>query len=200
MTIQNSRIYTIRIFVGALFAIILASGSAWEGRTDLIGTALFFIGTIFVGFGSLGRSWCSTYISGYKTDRLIFEGPYSICRNPLYFFSFLGSIGLGLVTETITIPLIIIIAFAIYYPWVIKCEEKELAATHKEEFEEYLSRVSSFLPRLSNLKEPDTYSIRPVPFRRHMFDNLWFIWLIGIIQLINRLHESSILPRMCEFY
>jgi protein-S-isoprenylcysteine O-methyltransferase Ste14 len=36
------------------------------------------------------RLWCSLYISGYKNSQLITSGPYSLCRNPLYFFSFVG--------------------------------------------------------------------------------------------------------------
>jgi len=47
----------------------------------------------------------------------------AMCRNPLYFFSLLGALGVGLTTETLLIPFVILIAFVGYYPNVIKSEE-----------------------------------------------------------------------------
>ena len=49
-----------------------------------------------------------------------------MCRNPLYFFSSVGSIGVSCATETFTIPLLTALAFGIYYPSVMgKGTEKD---------------------------------------------------------------------------
>jgi protein-S-isoprenylcysteine O-methyltransferase Ste14 len=77
-------------------------------------TILSSIGLALAGIASLGRLWCSLYIAGYKTEELITEGPYSIYRNFLYFFSFLGAIGVGFASESLLIPLIIPILFTSY--------------------------------------------------------------------------------------
>ena len=145
---ENSRIYITRIFAVSLVVLILVSSSGWEDKASFVSTALFFVGTVLAGIASLGRLWCSLYIPGYKTDRLITEGPYSMCRNPLYFFSFLGALGLGFVSKTILIPLIIIVAFAIYYPLVIKSEEEELGRIHKKEYGVY-SRICGWVTSLT---------------------------------------------------
>lgn len=198
--IEKLRIHLTQIFVVLLFLILMSSSSAWETEAPFVTVLLFFIGAFMVGIASLGRLWCSLYIAGYKTNKLITEGPYSISRNPLYFFSFIGAVGLGLATETFLMPLLIIVAFAIYYPGVIKSEEVELARLHGQEFELYLGSVPAFFPKISLLKEPDGYLANPIVFRSHIFSALWFIWLMGVLELIEGLHELNILPTLFNIY
>ena len=95
------RILFSRFFGVAFFLLVLASGSA-HGRS-VLDAVLFLSGLVLVGIATVGRLWCSLYISGYKDRELITTGPYSLSRNPLYFFSFLGFAGIGLATETITL-------------------------------------------------------------------------------------------------
>lgn len=198
--IENFRIYISRIFGVSLIVIILVTTSAWEDKASFVSMFLFLVGAVLVGIASLGRLWCSLYIAGYKTDTLITEGPYSMCRNPLYFFSLLGALGVGFASETFLIPLIILIAFAIYYPIVIKSEEAKLEKIHKKEFEAYIDKVPSFLPKLSYLKEPEDYVVKPLVFKKHIFDALWFVWFIGIIEIIEGLHELKVLPTLFKIY
>lgn len=85
-------------------AALLVSSSAWEAKSPLVCGVLFLLGTILVGIGSLGRMWCSLYIAGYKREQLIADGPYSMCRNPLYFASseeFVGEFLLGQCREVV---------------------------------------------------------------------------------------------------
>lgn len=196
--IEKLRLFVSQLFVIAVIILISVSGSCWEG--GLISSILFFTGIIMVGIASLGRLWCSLYIAGYKTDKLIIEGPYSICRNPLYFFSFIGAIGVGFASETILIPLIVLIGFSIYYPFVINSEENQLKKLHKNEFLKYVNDVPKFFPKFSILKEPKEYVVKPIIFRRHMFDALWFIWFTGILEVIEELHELSIIPIIFKIY
>ncbi|TFH42699.1 MAG: isoprenylcysteine carboxylmethyltransferase family protein, partial [ANME-2 cluster archaeon] len=121
--VEKIRIRVSQIFAISLIIIIAVSNSAWEHKAPFVSTFLFLIGIVLVGIASMGRLWCSLYIAGYKTDKLITEGPYSMCRNPLYFFSLLGALGVGFASETCLIPLIILLAFSMYYPFVIKSEE-----------------------------------------------------------------------------
>lgn len=57
-------------------------------------TILFLLGLLLVGVATVGRLWCSLYISGHENSELITTGPYSLSRNPLYFFSLPGFAGI----------------------------------------------------------------------------------------------------------
>lgn len=198
--IEKLRIPVSRIFVILLIITIIVSESGWNDKTDLMGTILFLTGAVLVGIASMGRLWCSLYIAGYKTEKLITEGPYSMCRNPLYFFSFLGAIGVGLASETLLIPVFILFGFALYYPFVIRSEETELKKIFNDQFHCYAKDVPRFFPNLSKLKEPEDYIVKPKVFKKHLFDALWFIWLIGIMELIETLHELNYLPVLFKIY
>jgi len=198
--VEKLRIRVSQIFAGLLIVLICVSSSLWEDKAPIVTMVLFVLGVVLVGIGSLGRLWCSVYIAGYKTDHLITKGPYSMCRNPLYFFSLLGALGVGLTSETLLIPFVILIAFIGYYLLVIKSEEAELIRLHKSKFEIYLKEVPIFFPKISLLNEPEEYVVKPIVFRRHMFNALWFVWFIGVLEIIKEFHELKVLPTIFKIY
>jgi steroid 5-alpha reductase family enzyme len=161
---------------------------------------LFMAGLLLVGVATLGRLWCSFYIAGHKTKRLVTEGPYSLMRNPLYFFSLVGFIGVGLTSETLSLPIVLLLVFAAYYPAVIRREEQGLREIHGEAFEKYASSTSCFLPRLAGLTEPDAYDVNPRVFRRHLFDALIFIWCAGLLEVMEELRDLGWVKTLFRIY
>ncbi|MGD9975297.1 MAG: isoprenylcysteine carboxylmethyltransferase family protein [Desulfatirhabdiaceae bacterium] len=198
--IEKLRITASRVIVVLLFLLICFSNRLWEETVPFVAEILFLIGVFLVGIASMGRLWCSLYIAGYKTDTLITQGPYSMCRNPLYFFSFLGAVGLGFASETLLIPFLICIAFVVYYPFVIKSEEKELMRLHTCAFDSYVKNVPRFFPKVSLLQEPHEYVVKPRIFKQHIFSALWFVWVLGIFEVIEELNVLHILPTIFSIY
>lgn len=196
---EKLRIPFTRIAAMLLCASIILSSSRWE-HISILSDILFLTGCVLAGVASLGRLWCSLYIAGYKNTSLVTEGPYSITRNPLYFFSLIGAVGVGLATETLFIPLAIIILFSIYYPSVIKSEEVRLSDTHGKAFDVYSKKTPAFFPKLSLLKEPNTYIVNPKIFKKNLMGALWFVWFIGILELVEAFHEANIIPVVLEIY
>lgn len=188
--IASHRILISRIFAIGFFLLLVVTESATEG--SMTSTLLFLVGLVLVGIATVGRLWCSVYISGYKSAELITAGPYSVSRNPLYFFSFLGFAGIGFSTETFTFALALIVVFSIVYPLIIKREEEFLRAKFGEAFIAYTASTPRFLPNLKALREPETWTVNPRLFRRTMGDVLWFVWLVGIIEVVEALHEYHI--------
>lgn len=191
---ERLRILLSRLVSVLLVAAIALTGSHWRAEHEVVVSVMFLLGTMLVGAASLGRMWCSLYIAGYKNDRLVMDGPYSATRNPLYFFSFLGTIGFGLCTGTLIIPAVMAVLFAVYYPFVIATEEKRLEGRHGQAYLDYRKAVPAFFPRLSQLREPDEYVVQPKVYRRHIFSAIWFIWMLGALVLLNGLRQAGVLP------
>ena len=202
---MHSKIEKYRIILSRMAAVVVlfflfTTQSLWETKNEVLTFFLFFIGMILVGIASLGRMWCSLYIAGYKDDKLVTEGPYSICRNPLYFFSMIGVLGIGCATETLTFPILFILLFALYYPLVIKSEEKRLKQLFGVSFENYTESVPAFFPRFSTFSEPKNYLVKPSVYRKHIFSALWFVWLVGVLELIEGLREIGLLSAFWSIY
>lgn len=200
VTVERLRIPLSGLFAGLLIVLIGISRSRWEDIAKSVTMIQFIVGIILVGVASMGRLWCSLYIAGYKKSRLITQGPYSMCRHPLYFFSFLGWVGVGLTTETFLIPLLITLGFMMYYPFVIKSEEAEMMKLHGNEFQIYLQKVPCFFPKISYFIEPDDYVVKPAVFRKHLLDALWFVWFVGIVEVLEYLHECNVIPVILKLY
>ena len=197
---ERLRIPVSRLASAAAVFFLVFSTSRWEARSLLVTTALFSLGMFLIAIGSLGRMWCSVYIAGYKDRTLIMQGPYSICRNPLYFFSAFGALGVGFCTETFTFPLALLLVMLLYYPLVVRKEERRLREYFGSDFDGYAKRVPAVFPKFSQFAEPATYTVNPIVYRRHMFSALWFVWIAGLIELAEGLKEIGWIPSLWFLY
>lgn len=131
--------------IGLLFLFLfMFSQKELDVTAPYISGILFLVGCLCVGAAMAGRMWCAQYIAGYKNDVLVREGPYSVCRNPLYFFSFLGGIGVGLCTESLTLTVLLVLLFAVMYIPVIHTEEARLHRLFGEPYSAYIREVPRF--------------------------------------------------------
>lgn len=179
--------------------LLLISEHQWdpEGFADIL---FEMIGLFSVLCCSLGGIWVSMYISGYKNRELITVGPFSMMRNPLYFFSLLGAIGIGFSSESLIILLILLTTFLVYYPLVILHEERKLIDHYKNEYIDYMLKTPRFFPRLSLFHEPEKYLVDSRRYRRTFVDGFLFIFAYGALALIERLHELHVLPTLFTIF
>lgn len=198
--VQRRRIVATWLFASLLGGLVLISESHWDVNGALVGELLLLVGLALLGVATVGRLWCSLYISGYKKSTLITLGPYSICRNPLYFFSFLGGIGVGFCSETVTMALLIAAGFLLYYPFVIRAEERTLRRRHGDVFDEYVAKTPRFWPSLGLLQEPEEYTVKPKVFRGAVFDAMVFVWIAGMLELVEALHAQHVIRPLLQLY
>lgn len=158
-----------------------------------VGTALFLAGTLLTVAGFCGRLWCFSYIAGRKKKILVTGGPYSLCRHPLYFFTLVGGLGLGLCTETLSVPLIFLLAFSTYYPSIIRTEEEFLSVNFPG-YDDYKKRVPLFFPSLTRFANEENVVVKAQAFLRELSGTAGFLCLLGVIELIEGLHSANILP------
>lgn len=140
-----------------------------------------------------GRAWCTLYIGGRKASQLTDAGPYSISRNPLYMFSFIGAAGIGAQTGSFLIALLFGAgALVIFLPVILK-EEHALGELFGTPFEDYKARVPRFGPRLSAWKDADVLEVRPKLLVRTLRDGLVFLMVIPVFELIDWLQVSGLI-------
>jgi protein-S-isoprenylcysteine O-methyltransferase Ste14 len=142
----------------------------------------------------LGRSWCSLYIGGRKAKLVVDGGPYSVVRNPLYVFSFIGVLGIGLASGTATLPVLMGAAFALYYSFVVREEERALTAKFGQEFAEYLNKVPRWIPDFSLWQDVRRAEIDPRTVLITMRDSVWFFAALPAFELIEWLQTAGHLP------
>lgn len=141
----------------------------------------------YLGFGllivaTLGRIWSAAYLSGRKSQELCVTGPYSISRNPLYFFSMLGAVGVTALAESVVLILVVFCLFQLFYAFVIRHEERRLRAIFGQEFENYCRRVPRLVPWPWLYRDEETIVMYTRPFRRVVIDTSVFLWIFLLVE------------------
>jgi protein-S-isoprenylcysteine O-methyltransferase Ste14 len=189
------RTVTTRVIAVFLILFLLFSTHSWKHESPIT-DLLDMTGIFLLGICSFGRLWASLYISGYKIHHLMDLGPYSMVRHPLYFFSFIGAVGIGCVSQNIAILMVLVLFFLLYYGPVVLAEEEELLAVHGTDYEQYMKRVPRFIPKFSLLKEPPSFNVQTLVYRKAFLDAIWFVWAFIPLKIIDRLHDAGILQSL----
>jgi len=188
----------LRVYVSRLFAIVILFLAVFTGHSfsqESLADILFeMTGLFLLTICSMGRLWALMYISGNKSQEIITDGPYSIVRHPLYFFSLIGAVGIGLVSENLLILALIIIFYVVYYPFTILAEEKKLEARFGKAYLEYQRKTPRFLPRPSLYRGPLLYTIKANAFVKNFVNGMWFIWIFILFHIIEMAQNAGFLP------
>lgn len=145
-----------------------------------------FAGILFIFAGILGRILATISIGGHKDKKVMQTELYSICRNPLYFASFLMAIGVGLLTGRLDFLLLITAAYlAIFYPMMLN--EARCLRENFEDFAAYEASVPLFFPSFSLWEERKNIEINFRLVKRTLLDASLALLVVPIILLIRTL-------------
>lgn len=202
MTAQQkyaSRVEAARLPVSRLVAVavvgLLVVASPMD-RPEAVEEGLRALGLMLAAIGTVGRLWCSVYIGGRKTCELVTAGPYGLCRNPLYLFSFIGATGVALTSQSTLIFSLVTLFLALYYPGVIRSEEAKLRVVHGAAFDQYLAVTPVLIPRRLRLRQEAPRLVDVALFRQHALEAIWFVWAVALVTLLQVLHEVALLPTL----
>jgi hypothetical protein len=127
----------IRVPMGFLFA----GFYLWRARPS---AASIGLSLLLVAPGLLLRAYASGYIK--KNDVLTVTGPYAYTRNPLYLGSLMIACGFAEASRSLSVVIVLALAFAMIYVPTILSEEHFLRSTFPQ-FDAYTQRVPRLLPR-----------------------------------------------------
>ena len=129
---------------------------AWFGYAEigLLADWAYYLGlslailanaTYFWGLQSLGR-YFSSMVVVYQGHQLVERGPYRFVRHPMYASILLGSIGMGLMSQSWAALAYSVIATAIIVAYRTSVEEKALVSELGEAYISYTRRVKRLIP------------------------------------------------------
>ncbi len=193
MDMQKKRLLGAKI-LGALVLLLMLLAS---GHPNIY---MDILGFIFIVIAGVGRIWSSAYISGFKSGKVVKDGPYSMMRNPLYFFSLLGFIGVGFVFGSLTISLLLLAVFLVTHLPIIRHEEEKLLKLFGKEYEAYKATTPRFFPRFAQFHNPEVIEFYPQKFTKTLIEATYLIFAYGLIKLIVWFHEVAILPNLFNLY
>lgn len=183
-TVQRIRKLAVLVALVGLVGLALVTQSIggvdgeWHEHTEAAGLVAIVLSIV-------GRAWCSLYIGGRKKSEIVDRGPYSVTRNPLYVFSYIGAFGIGAQSGSVTIGLgFVVAAMAVFYLTVQREEaflEREFGAVYAV----YKARTPRFWPQLSLWRDEEQLTIRPALFVTTIRDGLAFLLAIPVFELID---------------
>ncbi|WOB79912.1 isoprenylcysteine carboxylmethyltransferase family protein [Brevundimonas nasdae] len=171
---------------GALLVACAALVTSWP----LLEHPVEHLGLIAITVCIIGRAWCSLYIGGRKKQEIVSAGPYSVSRNPLYVFSFIGAFGIGAQSGSLSVGLIFALACWLVFRIVVGREERYLSDAFGNDYQTYRKRTPRFLPKPSLWRDEAEVLIRPVFFVRTVRDGFVFLLALPLfegLELLRRL-------------
>ena len=185
--IASKRMAILRISVILIIIFIIHDNNFSAFTLDIdINTSVFFsyIGFTLVVLGGFGRIWASLYLEGFKTKKLIKEGPYSMVRNPLYFFSLMLFLGMCFAIKSIAISVALLLVFVLFHVPTILNEEKVLLSTHDESYRAYYESTPRLLPNLFKYKKTestDMIQVRIKSINKRLWEVIGYLFLFTLI-------------------
>ena len=153
-----------------------------------------FTSLAFILLAIVGRTWCTIYIGGRKKHVLVADGPYSLCRNPLYVFSIVGVTGIGLATHSILIGLGLGLAFWVVFDRIVRLEEVYLAQHHGAAFAAYCAAVPRWRPHVAGWRNAQSVEVYPERIVVTFREAALMLVALPLLELVEWAQGSGWLP------
>lgn len=186
--VQKIRKAAIGLCLLGAVALTLVTASL-EGAGLHAGVEAFGLGLMVVAI--VGRAWCSLYIGGRKKAEIVDRGPYSISRNPLYVFSYVGAFGIGAQTGSLMLGGLFLLLAMIVFHFTVKREEAWLGAAFGAPYHDYCARTPRFGPDFSKWRDAEVLEVRPQFFLMTLRDGLVFLLAIPIFEGIEAMQHMG---------
>lgn len=191
--VGRHRITILKIAFLVILPLLVFTRPAYSGD-ELVHEVAESLGMLFVIAGVLGRFWSTLYSGGRKNQTVVQDGPYSMCRHPLYFFSTVAMIGFGLMTGSLVLLLVITgVTFAVLWN-TARNEEEFLRGKFGADYAAFADRVPAIIPNPFLFSTPRMVTFDVTQLRRNLRDAVGFLSLLPIAEFLEFLHESAEFP------
>lgn len=117
-------------------------------------------------------------------SKLVSEGIFSHCRNPLYVGNILKLVGAGILANSWLYMAIFIPAFLFIYQAIVLAEENFLRGKFGADYDDFCRKANRWLPNLNGIQE--TLSNMSFRWQRPVVkeNSSLYVWLMGIALLL----------------
>ncbi len=196
---MNIRLVASRLLVVAAVVVAVFTENRWPEHS-IAQSALAAAGFVCLLTGCIGRIWCAAHIAGRKNSALVMEGPFSIMRNPLYFFTSIAMVGAGLSFDSLTLGALFALVFFLTHWRTILLEEIALRGFFGSAFDAYQAAVPRFFPNPRLYQPATTLTLNAPAFMRAMTEAALIPLAFLGGQLIVALHHAGVLPGLIKLY
>jgi protein-S-isoprenylcysteine O-methyltransferase Ste14 len=190
---QHRRLHIVQL--GAALALcLLAVSRPGIAEASVFHELIEYAGFCLVLAGVGGRLWSILYIGGRKNEQLVTIGPFSLTRNPLYFFSTVGATGAGLVFGSFIVAAALGAAVYLVFRAASHREASHLAAIFGAEYQAYAASTPMFWPHFTRYVDRPEWQFTPSALRRTFLDGLCFLAVFPGLELLEMLREVGALP------
>lgn len=196
---QRLRLRVVQIAAVLSGGMLLVSRPAWNEDFflhELVEVAGFIMTVLCL----IGRLWCILYIGAKKNEELVTIGPYSLSRNPLYFFSTMGATGIGLMFGSILAAAVLgFVSYQIFL-YTGRREAEFLQAKFGGAYSSYAHQTPLFWPQLSLYNDVLEGNFSPAALWRTGRDGAYFLMVFPLIELVEFAQREAYLPVLLWLY
>ena len=167
----------------------LSAGSWPALLVDSCGWLLFLAGAGV-------RFWATLYIGGRKRDTIVDQGPYSMCRNPLYGASLLIAVSAACFLQSVLLAGALLVAGVAYVLTTVPQEEAALERLHPAAFPAYCARVPRVWPKPALWRTPARLDIDVAALRQEWARASRWIWLPILARVIAQARAEAWWPHL----
>jgi protein-S-isoprenylcysteine O-methyltransferase Ste14 len=188
-SLKNSRAYQYRIpltaiaLLGSWLWVLLTP--PWIEESGPVVLAINAAACAAFAVGALARIWATLWIGGRKKHTVVDDGPYRVCRNPLYLGTFAMVLGVALFLKSLVFAAALVFVWFLYVWFVVPAEERYMRGRFGSAYDDYCRRVPRWWPKLALLRRDEI--LRPVADRgavsREFVRMMWWILLPLLAEL-----------------
>jgi protein-S-isoprenylcysteine O-methyltransferase Ste14 len=141
-----------------LLVILLPRQDAWLHLPSLyFGLVNIFVGIVFLVIGVIYGFWSiysqlsrarGTPLPMMPTQKLLIDGPFRQCRNPMTFGTITAYLGVGILVGSVSSIVFILIIGGLLLTYIKRFEERELEERFGQEYVAYKKTTPLFFPRI----------------------------------------------------
>ncbi|WP_164768911.1 isoprenylcysteine carboxylmethyltransferase family protein, partial [Mesorhizobium sp. M7A.F.Ca.US.005.03.2.1] len=160
-----------------------------------------FFGFCLVLVCVVGRLWSILYVGGKKNEELVSTGPFSTTQNPLYFFSTVGAVGIGLLYGSLMAAVALGLASFFIFRVTARKEAEFLLGKFGPAYLAYTKSTPRFWPNPLLYRDDDELQFSTRALKRTFFDGLYFLAIFPAIELVEHFRATGMLfPAFVTLY